>query len=212
MTLSRCLHLPKLDQMVSCEYRDVPGPIQIPGCIPVHGKDLPDPLQDRSNDAYKRVLHNVKRYFMADGIVVNSFKERTKNRGLVVLNWAPQAQILSHSSSGGFLTHCGWNSILETIVLGVPIIAWPLYAEQKMNALMLTEGLKVAMRAKLNESGIVDHSEIVRVVNSLSKGDEGKAIRVRIKELKEAALSALSKDGCSTKTLDQLVSKLKSKI
>ncbi|KAJ0668929.1 putative hydroquinone glucosyltransferase [Helianthus annuus] len=315
MTLSRCLHLPKLDQMVSCEYRDVPGPIQIPGCIPVHGKDLPDPLQDRSNDAYKRVLHNGKRYFMADGIVVNSFKglesgaiealqqswsvqsnkgvnessclkwlddqpfgsvlyicfgsggslsseqftelamglemseqrfiwvvrkpndkvadatylnshgdegtfdflpktflERTKNRGLVVLNRAPQVQILSHSSTGRFLTHCGWNSILETIVLGVPMIAWPLYAEQKMNALMLTEGLKVAMRAKLNESGIVDRSEIVRVIKALSKGDEGKAIRVRIKELKEAALSTLRKDGCSTKTLDQLVSKLKNKI
>ncbi|KAM0050346.1 putative hydroquinone glucosyltransferase [Helianthus debilis subsp. tardiflorus] len=74
MTLSLCLHLPKLDQTVSCEYRDVPDPIQIPGCIPVHGRDLLDPLQDRSNDAYKRVLHNVKRYFMADGIVVNSFK------------------------------------------------------------------------------------------------------------------------------------------
>ncbi|KAM0006151.1 putative hydroquinone glucosyltransferase [Helianthus debilis subsp. tardiflorus] len=288
MTLSLCLHLPKLDQTVSCEYRDVPDPIQIPGCIPVHGKDLPDPLQDRSNDAYKRVLHNVKRFVTADGIVVNSFKgleggaievlqkeepgmppvypvgpliqsgsvesnkdvnepsclrwldgqpcgsvlyicfgsggtlsseqvtelamEKTKNHGLVVPNWAPQAQILSHRSPGGFLTHCGWNSVLETIVQGVPMIVWPLYAEQKMNALILAEGLKVAMRAKLNENGIVDRLEIVRVVKGLSKGDEGKAIRVRIKELKEAALRALSKDGYSTKTLDQLVSKLKNKI
>ncbi|KAM0050342.1 putative hydroquinone glucosyltransferase [Helianthus debilis subsp. tardiflorus] len=92
------------------------------------------------------------------------------------------------------------------------MIVWPLYAEQKMNALILAEGLKVAMRAKLNENRIVDRLEIVRVVKGLSKGDEGKAIRVRIKELKEAALRALSKDGYSTKTLDQLVSKLKNKI
>ncbi|KAI3818532.1 hypothetical protein L1987_12342 [Smallanthus sonchifolius] len=333
MTLSLFLHLPELDQTVSCEYKDVPDPIRIPGCIPVHGRDLLDPVQDRSNDAYKRVLHNVKRYGMARGIVVNSFKElesgpiealqqerpgrppvypvgplirsrpgpgsvelskdvnessslrwldgqprgsvlyicfgsggtlsseqvnelamglelseqrfiwvvrppsdiadatyfnahdhkgtfdflpktfleKTKNRGLVVLNWAPQVQILSHSSTGGFMTHCGWNSVLETIVLGVPMIVWPLYAEQKMNAVMLTEGLKVALRAKSNENGIVDHLEIVRVINGLLQGEEGKGIRVRAQELKEAALSVLSEDGCS-KTLDQLASKLKNKI
>ncbi|KAJ0514680.1 putative hydroquinone glucosyltransferase [Helianthus annuus] len=330
MCLSLCLYLPKLDQMVSCEYRDVPDPIQIPGCIPVHGRDLLGSLQDRNNEAYKRVLHIAKMYVMADGIVVNSFKgleagaievllkeqpgmppvypvgpliqsgsvesskgvnessclkwldgqpcgsvlyicfgsagtlsseqvtelamglelseqrfiwvvrpphdkgadgtylnsqghdgtfdflpktflERTKNRGLVVPNWAPQARILSHSSTGGFLTHCGWNSILETIVHGVPVIVWPLYAEQKMNAIMLTEGLQVGMRAKLNENGIVDRLEIARVVNGLLQGDEGKAIRIQTHKLKEAALSVLSKDGCSTKTLDQLASKLKNK-
>nr|GFC80048.1 hydroquinone glucosyltransferase-like [Tanacetum cinerariifolium]GFC81495.1 hydroquinone glucosyltransferase-like [Tanacetum cinerariifolium] len=75
MGLSLFLHLPKLDQMVSCEYRDLPEPVQIPGCIPVRGIDLLDPVQDRKKDAYKWVLHNAKRYMMAKGIVVNSFKE-----------------------------------------------------------------------------------------------------------------------------------------
>ncbi|KAJ0814557.1 putative hydroquinone glucosyltransferase [Helianthus annuus] len=141
-----------------------------------------------------------------------TFLEKTKNHGLVVPNWAPQTQILSHRSTGGFVTHCGWNSVLETIVQGVPMIVWPLYAEQKMNALMLAEGLKVAMRAKLNENGIVDRLEIVRVFKGLFEGDEREAIRIRTQELKEAALSALSNDGYSTKTLDQLAFKLKNKI
>ncbi|KAJ6338361.1 hypothetical protein OIU76_007934 [Salix suchowensis] len=76
------------------------------------------------------------------------FLERTKGRGLVVPSWAPQPQVLSHGSTGGFLTHCGWNSTLESVVSGVPLIVWPLYAEQKMNAWMLTQDIKVALRPK----------------------------------------------------------------
>lgn len=329
MALSHLFHLPKLDQMASGQFRE----FQIPGCIPICSKDLPDPLQDRNSDSYKMVLHNAKRFMMAKGIVVNSFKEleggaiealqkdqssmppvypvgpliqngstesessrdvnesnclkwldgqpcgsvlyicfgsggtlssdqvtelamglemsknrflwvvrtpndkvanatyfnahghedhfdflpkrfleRTKNYGLVVNSWAPQAQILSHGSTGGYLSHCGWNSTLETIVNGVPIIAWPLYAEQKMNAQMLTVGLKVALRAKMNESGIVDRMEIARVVKGLLEGEEGKGIRIRIRELKEAAANVLSKDGYSTKTLDHLASTLKNNV
>lgn len=326
MALSLFIHLPKLDQMVSCEYRELSEPVQIPGCIPVRGQDLLDPVQDRKNDAYKWVLHNAKRYSMAEGVAVNSFKEleggaleflledrpgkpkvypvgplvqtgsssdvdgveclrwldgqpcgsvlyisfgsggtlsssqlnelamglelseqrfiwvvrspndqpnatyfdshgqsdplgflpkgfleRTKGNGFVLPSWAPQAQILGHSSTGGFLTHCGWNSILETIVNGVPIIAWPLYAEQKMNAVSLTEGIKVALRPTVGENGIVSRVEIARVVKSLLEGEEGKTIRSRIRDLKDAAANTLSKDGCSTKALDQLASKLKSK-
>nr|WJH18559.1 phenylpropanoid glycosyltransferase UGT28 [Artemisia annua] len=326
MALSLFLHLPKLDQMVSCEYRDLPEPVQIPGCIPVRGIDLLDPVQDRKNDAYKWVLHNAKRYMMAKGIVVNSFKEleggalealqkeepgkpkvypvgplvqsgsssdvegsdclkwldgqpcgsvlyisfgsggtlssaqlnelamglelseqrfiwvvrspndqpnatyfdshghkdplgflpkgfleRTKGTGFVVPSWAPQAQILSHSSTGGFLTHCGWNSILETVVHGVPVIAWPLYAEQKMNAVSLNEGMKIALRPTKGDNGIVSRVEIARVVKGLLEGEEGKAIRSRMRDLKEAAANVLSKDGCSTKTLAEVASKLKNK-
>jgi len=326
MALSLFLYLPKLDQVTSCEYRDLPEPVQIPGCIPVHGQDLLDPVQDRNNEAYKWVLHNAKRYMMAEGIAVNSFKEleggalkalledepgkpkiypvgpliqtgsgsevdgsgclkwldgqpcgsvlyisfgsggtlstnqlnelamglelseqrfiwvvrspsdqpnatyfnshghkdplgflpkgfleRTKGNGFVVSSWAPQAQILSHSSTGGFLTHCGWNSILETVVHGVPVIAWPLYAEQKMNAVSLTEGIKMALRPTVGENGIIGRVEIARIVKSLLEGEEGKAIRSRVRDLKDAAANVLSKDGCSTKTLDNLASMLKNK-
>lgn len=134
------------------------------------------------------------------------FLERTKERGLVVPSWAPQSEILRHNSTGGFLSHCGWNSILESIVCGVPMIAWPLFAEQKMNAVWLSEGIKVAVRPKANERGIVEKEEIAKVVRSLmEEKEEGYGIRSRIEELKDAADSALEEDGSSTKALSQAV-------
>ncbi|KAJ7951275.1 Glycosyltransferase [Quillaja saponaria] len=139
------------------------------------------------------------------------FVERTKGRGIVVPSWAPQAQILSHSSTGGFLTHCGWNSILESVVNGVPFIAWPLYAEQKMNAVMLTQDLKVALRPNTNENGLVERGEIAKIVKDLMEGDEGKKIRYRMKDLKEAAARVLSENGSSTKVISEFALKLNNK-
>ncbi|KAB1219586.1 Hydroquinone glucosyltransferase [Morella rubra] len=77
MTLSLFLSLPKLDEMVPVEYRDHPGPVKVPVCIPLSGKYLLelDPVQDPKNDAYKWVLHHAKRYRLAEGIMVNSFME-----------------------------------------------------------------------------------------------------------------------------------------
>ncbi|XP_022924811.1 hydroquinone glucosyltransferase-like [Cucurbita moschata] len=329
MFLSFALFLPKLDESVAGEFRDLPEPIRIPGCIPIQGKDLLDPVQDRKNEAYKWTLHNAKRYALADGIFLNSFLElepgavnylqeeeagkppvypigplvkidanekeeraeclkwldeqphgsvlfvsfgsggtlsshqinelasgletsgqrfiwvvrspsdkaanatyfsvqsqrdpldflpegfveRTKNRGLVVPSWAPQAQILSHSSTGGFLTHCGWNSTLESVVNGVPLIAWPLYAEQRMNAVMLTEEIKVALRLKTNEkNGIVEKEEISKVVRSVMEGEEGKKLRRKMKDLKEAAERVVGEDGSSTKIVSDVVNTWKARI
>lgn len=329
MCLSLFFHLPTLDEEVSCEYRDLPEPVKIPGSMSVHGKDLLDPIQDRRNDAYKWVLHHARRYRLAEGILINIFEElepgtveylkreepgrppvypvgplvnveqssksagseclkwldeqpdgsvlyvsfgsggtlsfdqihelalglemsqhrflwvvrapndkaanatyfsvysqnepfeflpkgfleRTEGRGLVVPSWAPQAQVLAHRSTGGFLTHCGWNSTLESVVNGVPLVTWPLYAEQRMNALMLTWDLKVALRPKADaESGLVGRDEIARVVKGLMEGEEGKRIRNRMKDLKDAAAKVLGEDGSSTRALSELALKWKAKL
>ncbi|MCL7033198.1 hypothetical protein MKW94_013212 [Papaver nudicaule] len=131
------------------------------------------------------------------------FLERTNKQGLVVPSWAPQVQVLSHASTGGFLTHCGWNSTLESVVHGVPLIAWPLFAEQKMNAVML-EDSKVALRPKPNEHGIIGREEISRIVKGLMAGEEGMHTRNRVKELKSAATRALEENGSSAKSLEKL--------
>ncbi|KAL7231955.1 hypothetical protein ACSBR2_010053 [Camellia fascicularis] len=65
---------------------------------------------------------------------------------MVIPLWAPRMEILSHPLVGGFLSHFGWNSTLESLTNGVPMIAWPLYAEQRMNATMLVEELGVAVK------------------------------------------------------------------
>jgi hypothetical protein len=58
------------------------------------------------------------------------FLDRTRGRGLVVSTWAPQVQALRHRATGALVTHCGWNSTLEALTAGVPLVCWPMYAEQ----------------------------------------------------------------------------------
>ncbi|XP_022733338.1 hydroquinone glucosyltransferase-like [Durio zibethinus] len=322
MLLSLVFEMPKLDQMFSCEYRDLPEPIKLPGCVPFYGRDIADSLQHRKNSTYQVVLQLCKRYSLAAGIIVNSFMdlekgafealmeggrglpavypvgpliqngstnevkewsknclrwldeqpggsvlyvcfgsggtlsheqlnelalgletsgqrflwvvknpneraasgtyfgidsvkdplaflpdgflERTKEVGLVVPSWAPQIQVLSHCATGGFLTHCGWNSILESIVHGVPLIAWPLFAEQKMNAVLLKDGLKVAVRVNENEDGLVGREDIAKHAKELIDGEEGQLLRTRMRKLKDAATMAINPDGSSTKSLAKL--------
>ncbi|KAK6161560.1 hypothetical protein DH2020_004941 [Rehmannia glutinosa] len=121
------------------------------------------------------------------------FLERTKERGLVVASWAPQIQVLSHGSTGGFL--------------GVPLIAWPLCFEQKMNAVVLRDGLKAAIRVEESENGIVERGYVSETVKQLMEGEEGKRIRERIMDLNIAAGNALSQEGSSSKALAHVVQK-----
>ncbi|CAA0153724.1 unnamed protein product [Arabidopsis thaliana] len=137
------------------------------------------------------------------------FLDRTKEKGLVVPSWAPQVQILAHPSTCGFLTHCGWNSTLESIVNGVPLIAWPLFAEQKMNTLLLVEDVGAALRIHAGEDGIVRREEVVRVVKALMEGEEGKAIGNKVKELKEGVVRVLGDDGLSSKSFGEVLLKWK---
>lgn len=133
------------------------------------------------------------------------FFTRTKDIGLVIPMWAPQAQILSHPSVGGFLSHCGWNSTLESITNGLPMIAWPLYAEQKMNAAMLTEDFEIAVRPKVSTTEeIVGRGEIEAMVRTIMADKEGHAIKNIVKELKQNAEKALDKGGSSYNSLSQV--------
>lgn len=136
------------------------------------------------------------------------FVERTKGKGFVVPIWAPQVKILGHKAIGGFVTHCGWFSTIECVVNGLPIIAWPLFAEQRMIAAILVDGLNVAIRPKIdNESGIIEKGEIGNVLKRLMVENEGREIGVRMKVLQDASVAAIKVDGSSTTTLSQLVNK-----
>ncbi|KAM6597576.1 hypothetical protein CsatA_008100 [Cannabis sativa] len=163
---------------------------------------------------------NDPKSFLPDG-----FMERTKEVGYVVSSWAPQSAVLRHRSTGAFLSHCGWNSILESLSQGVPMIAWPLYAEQKMNATILVEEVGVAVKLAVDlRKGIVTREEIERavslVINNGGNDDDdeeeeeeernlGKVLRLKARKLKVSAETALRKDGGSSyDSLTQLTNDL----
>ncbi|CAJ2634223.1 unnamed protein product [Trifolium pratense] len=90
-------------------------------------------------------------YTLSDlGLVLPvGFLDRTAKTGRVI-GWAPQAQILAHQATSGFVSHCGWNSILESIYFGVPVATWPLFADQQTNAFQLVGELKIAVEIALD--------------------------------------------------------------
>ena len=139
------------------------------------------------------------------GSILNWFKDRVGDRGLVIKGWAPQVAILRHRAVGSFLTHCGWNSVLEGLISGVVMLTWPMGADQFTNALLLVDQLGVAIRAGEGTQNIPDSYELARLlVLSL---DRIKSQNIRIKELSDAALSAV-KGGSSNKDLDELIKQL----
>lgn len=140
-----------------------------------------------------------------DSLLPEGFLDRTKERGLVVKSWAPQLAVLNHGSVGGFVTHCGWNSVLEAVCAGVPMVAWPLYAEQRFNRVVLVEDVKIALSMKESEDGFVSATEVEKRVRELMDSESGNSIRERTLAMKDGAKTALSEGGSSRVALTKLV-------
>jgi hypothetical protein len=138
-------------------------------------------------------------------------RARADNRGLVVRGWAPQVRILAHAATGAFLSHCGWNSVLESLTHSVPILGWPLAAEQFYNARMLAEEWGVCAEvARGNlESSAVERSKVAEAVETvMGEWDTvaSAAMRRRVKEVQEVLTSAWRQDaGSSTTALHEFL-------
>ncbi|KAL5215637.1 hypothetical protein ABZP36_007038 [Zizania latifolia] len=124
------------------------------------------------------------------------------SRGFLVRGWAPQVNILAHASTGAFVTHCGWNSVLESLTRGVPVVGWPVAAEQFYNAKMLEEwGVCLEVARGNLESSAVDRSKVAAVVEMVM-GDtaESAGMRRRVREVQELMKRAWAEDGGSSRT------------
>jgi len=132
-----------------------------------------------------------------DALLPEGFLERTKGRGFVLKSWAPQADILTHPATGAFVTHCGWNSTLEAIAAGVPMLCWPLGAEQKMNKVLMTADMGVGVELEGYNAGVIKAEEIEAKVKLVLES-EGRGLRERAGERKKEAEEAL-KDGGSSR-------------
>lgn len=138
------------------------------------------------------------------------FEDRIKEnkQGMLVHKWGPQMEILAHESTGAFLTHCGWNSVLEGLREGVPLITWPLAAEQAYNSKMLVEEMAVAVELTRGLEGKVSKEEVKRVVELVLGSGEIKKKAVEAgKKLKEAVTvdEGLGFKGCSIEAMDNFV-------
>ncbi|KAG6408362.1 hypothetical protein SASPL_131367 [Salvia splendens] len=106
------------------------------------------------------------------------FEER--GQGLVVRSWAPQLEIFCHRSTGAFVSHCGWNSVVESLSQGVPIIGWPLAAEQGYNAKMLVEEMGVCVEMTRGVESQISREDVKRVIEEVMDGGS-KAVEMRKK-------------------------------
>ncbi|MCL7030167.1 hypothetical protein MKW94_003241 [Papaver nudicaule] len=131
------------------------------------------------------------------------FVEETKDRGLLA-SWCPQEDVLKHPSIGGFLTHSGWNSTLESIVGGVPVICWPFFAEQQTNCRYSCVHWGIGMEIDNN----VKRDEVEKLVRELIKGEKGKKMKIKAVEWKKKAEDAISPGGSSFINLDKIVNEL----
>ncbi|PIN19518.1 UDP-glucuronosyl and UDP-glucosyl transferase [Handroanthus impetiginosus] len=140
------------------------------------------------------------------GFAPDGFEDRVKGRGFVINGWAPQKSILSHRAVGGFLSHCGWNSILEAIAAGAMILSWPMEAEQFVSARLLVEYRGAAVIVCEGGDTVPDSDELARKITESMHED--KIERVRAKELRNKALEATKVGGRSHRGLDELVQEL----
>ncbi|PKU80029.1 scopoletin glucosyltransferase-like [Dendrobium catenatum] len=166
---------------------------------------------EASNHSFIWVVQNGKNNWFPEG-----YDERIKGRGMVIRGWAPQLLILNHIAVGGFVTHCGWNSSLEGICAGLPMITWPLGAEQFYNEKLLVEVLKVGVEvgSKVFDFNpetrpIIEASIIEAAVrNLMGEGEEAVERRRRAKILGENARRAIEKGGSSYNEIEKLMQEL----
>ncbi|CAM0908084.1 unnamed protein product [Alopecurus aequalis] len=138
------------------------------------------------------------------------------DRGFVMRGWAPQTLILNHLAVGGFMTHCGWNSVMEALSAGTPMVTWPRYADQFHNEKLLVEVLKVGVSigAKDYASPMEAHEVISgqliaeSIRRLMSDSEEGDAMRKKAKELGVMARRAVEKGGSSYHDVGRLMDEL----
>ncbi|VVA24075.1 PREDICTED: UDP-glycosyltransferase [Prunus dulcis] len=157
------------------------------------------------------VGYDMKGEFRAEWLP-RGFEDRMckSKKGLLVHNWAPQLEILSHKSTGAFVSHCGWNSVLESLSQGVPIIGWPLAAEQAFNSKMLVEEMGVSVELTRGVQSVIVGKEVKRLIDLvMDKSGEGGEMRKKAGAIKAQIRAAIREEaefkGSSAKSMDDFL-------
>lgn len=152
-------------------------------------------------------------------VLPHGFEERVGEKGLVIRGWAPQVLILEHEAIAAFVTHCGWNSTLEGVIAGVPMVTWPVFADQFFNEKLVSRVLRIGVEVGSRRSvanweeeqgrevlGRAAVEEAVAAV--MGDGEEGEGMRRRAKEMGEMGRKAMEEGGSSYLSLGELIEEL----
>ncbi|XP_010517963.1 PREDICTED: UDP-glycosyltransferase 74F1-like [Camelina sativa] len=160
-----------------------------------------------SNISYLWVVRASEEAKLPPGFLETVDKDKS-----LVLNWSPQLQVLSHKAIGCFMTHCGWNSTMEGLSLGVPMVAMPQWTDQPMNAKYIQDVWKVGVRVKAEkESGIAKREEIELSIKEVMEGEKSKEMRENAKKWSDLAVKSLSEGGSTDININAFVSKIQIK-
>lgn len=131
------------------------------------------------------------------------FISETKDRGLIA-GWCPQLQVLNHSSIAVFLTHCGWNSVVESLSCGVPMMCWPFFADQPLNCRLVCLEWGVGVEIERN----VTREGVEKIVKDMVDGNEGRKMKSRAMEWKKKVETSVGIHGSTCMNLDKLVNEV----
>ncbi|KAF8018871.1 hypothetical protein BT93_H3688 [Corymbia citriodora subsp. variegata] len=133
-------------------------------------------------------------------LLPKEFQEIIGQRGFVV-KWAPQKEVLAHGAVGGFWTHCGWNSTLESICEGVPMLCWPVFGDQGLDAKYISHIWKIGLELEAK----LERGKIAGAIRRLMVEEEGEVIRQKAQAFKERAEQSLDVGGSTNTSLNELV-------
>ncbi|XP_002518717.2 scopoletin glucosyltransferase [Ricinus communis] len=145
----------------------------------------------------------------------DGYEKRIEGEGLIIRGWAPQILILEHEAVGGFVTHCGWNSTLEGVSAGLPMVTWPIFADQFFNEKLITDVLGIGVSVGAEKwvrlvGDFVESGKIEKAVKEVMVGEKAVKIRSRAKKVGEMATRAIEVGGSSYNDLGALIQELKS--
>ncbi|KAF8407959.1 hypothetical protein HHK36_007099 [Tetracentron sinense] len=134
----------------------------------------------------------------------DGFEDSVEESGLLV-TWCVQLEVLAHQATGCFITHCGWNSTLEGLSLGVPMVAVPQWTDQPTNAMFAEDVWRVGVRAKVDENGIVGREEFQFCIREVMEGERSGEFKRNACKWSELAKEAIGEGGSSEKNIDIFV-------